>query len=281
MTTPRFVDAAGLRFACLEEGAGPLVLLLHGFPDTAHTWDEVRPALAQAGYRAVSPFLRGYYPTAIPDDGRYDSDALGGDVLALIRALGAERAVVVGHDWGASAAYAAANLDPSRVSFLVTVAIPHPASLRPSPRLVWGARHFLRFRQAHAEAFARANDFAYIDELVKRWSPMWQVPPGETKPIKEGLRQPGYLEAALGYYRAVGLRPDPSLRHRIRVPSAVFAGTDDKLALVRDYERARPWYLAGYEIVPMPGGHFMHREHPARFIAELLRLLQAQNQTPA
>ena len=57
-----FVDANGLRFAYLEEGSGPLVLLLHGFPDTAHTWDELRPRIAAKGYRAVSPFMRGYSP---------------------------------------------------------------------------------------------------------------------------------------------------------------------------------------------------------------------------
>src|SRR5580700_9385009 len=127
-----FVVANGVRFAFFEEGSGPLVLLLHGFPDTPHTWDAVRPAVAAAGYRAVSPFLRGYAPTAIPADGAYDGDTLGRDALALIEALGAERAIVVGHDWGAGAAYSAAALGPARVTKLVTVGIPHPASLKPS-----------------------------------------------------------------------------------------------------------------------------------------------------
>jgi pimeloyl-ACP methyl ester carboxylesterase len=85
---PRFVDAGGLRFGYLEQGTGPLVLLVHGFPDTAHTWDATMPALAAAGYRAVAPFTRGYHPTAIPADGAYDTDTLGNDVIALIDALG-------------------------------------------------------------------------------------------------------------------------------------------------------------------------------------------------
>ena len=279
MTSPelRFVDANGLRFAYFEEGPadGPLVLLLHGFPDTAHTWDAARPALAAAGYRAVTPFMRGYHPTAIPRDGRYDVDTLGHDAGALIEALGAEKAALVGHDWGAGAAYAAAHLSPQRIAFLVTVAIPHMGSLRPSPRLVWGARHFLQFRRRSAEAQLAANDFAYVDELVRRWSPVWDVPPGETAAVKEVLRQPGCAAAALGYYRAVKFPPPASLRHRIRVPAAVFAGTDDRLVLIGDYEHSRRFYLAGCEIVKMPGGHFMHREHPARFNAELLRLLES------
>src|SRR5438132_1374716 len=97
-----YLDANGLRFAYLEEGRGPLVVLIHGFPDTAHTWDEVRPALAGAGYRAVSPYTRGYFPSTVPSDGRYDVETLGRDVIAWIDALGERQAIVVGHDWGAT-----------------------------------------------------------------------------------------------------------------------------------------------------------------------------------
>src|SRR5262245_21138100 len=93
-----YVSANGVRFAYFEEGRGPLVLLVHGFPDTAHTWDDVRPALAKRGYRAVSVFTRGYWPTEVPADGRYDAETLGRDLLALIEALGETSAIVVGHD---------------------------------------------------------------------------------------------------------------------------------------------------------------------------------------
>src|SRR5437667_12790605 len=118
------VHANGLKFAYLEQGAGPLVLLLHGFPDTPQTWSDTRPALAQAGFRAVSPFMRGYVPSEIPAQPAYDSDTLGRDVLGLIEALGEQSAFVVGHDWGASAAYSAVGLQPDRIRMLVTVAIP-------------------------------------------------------------------------------------------------------------------------------------------------------------
>ena len=98
------VEANGLTFRYLEEGEGPLVLLLHGFPDNAMTWDRVMPGLADAGYRAVAPFMRGYPPSEIPADGRYDAAALAGDVAALIDALNDGRpAFVMGHDWGAIA----------------------------------------------------------------------------------------------------------------------------------------------------------------------------------
>src|ERR1700761_9715000 len=102
-----FVGTNGLNFAYLEEGSGSLVLMLHGFPDTAHSWDDLRPRIAAKGYRAVSPFMRGYHPTGIPDRDT-DQETLARDPLALIEALGASQAVIIGHDWGASAAYGAA-----------------------------------------------------------------------------------------------------------------------------------------------------------------------------
>jgi len=271
-TARRTVRANGLRFSLLEEGSGPLVLLLHGFPDTAHTWDGVRPALARAGFHAVSPFMRGYAPTAIPAKPEFDSDTLGRDVLALIEALGQKRAIVVGHDWGASAAYSAAALGRERVALLVTVAVPHPAALRPTPRLFWSARHFLAFRRRSAAAALRANDFAQVDELVRRWSPGWDFPPTETAAVKTAFREPGSLEAALGYYRAVGLRPPPSLRKRIAVDTVCFAPTHD-LFDRQTYDRAKRRFTGGYLVVRLPGGHFTHREHPAPFIEALLRVL--------
>lgn len=269
---PRSLQANGLRFAYFEEGKGPLVLLLHGFPDTAHTWDAVRPALAAAGYRAVSPFMRGYAPTEIPAVAAYDSDTLGHDVLALIEALGETRAIVVGHDWGASAAYSAAAMGPSHVELLVTLSIPHPAALRPTPRMLWSLRHVLALRRRGAATEIRARGFAYIDELVRRWSPAWAVPPDETVAVKAALRPPGCLEAALGYYRALGVRLPASHRARIRVPTVSFAGTGDLVA-AEVFDRAAPWFTAGYRVVRMPGGHFMHREHPARFHQELIDAL--------
>src|ERR1700756_3959635 len=92
-----FVEANGLKFAYIEEGSGPLVLLLHGFPDTPHSWDDLRPRLAAKGYRAVSPFMRGYRPTAIPERDA-DIETIARDALGLIEALGEKSAIVIGHD---------------------------------------------------------------------------------------------------------------------------------------------------------------------------------------
>ncbi len=223
-TAIHHVQANGLRFAYLEEGRGPLVLLLHGFPDTPHTWDAVRPAIAAAGFRAVTPFMRGYAPTEIPAEEAFDADTLGADAIALIEALGEEKAFLVGHDWGASAAYSAAGLAPEKLRMVITMAIPHPASIIPMPKLVWGARHFFVLSRRGAAARIRETKFAYIDRLVRRWSPAWDVPPGETAAVKAALREPGSLEAALGYYRAAPVAPARAAQEGERAGRGVLGG---------------------------------------------------------
>ena len=269
------IQANVLRFAYLEQGTGPLVLLLHGFPDTAHTWDRVLPALAAAGYRAVAPFLRGYHPTEIPPHGPFDSDTLGRDALALIGALGGgEPAVLVGHDWGASAGYSAAGLGPERLRLLVTLAIPHPRSIRPTPANLWRLRHFFPLRRRGAAARIRGGQLAYIDELWRRWSPAWHdLPASETAAVKEAFAEPGCLEAACAYYRTISPRLPPGQRVPIRVPTVTFAGDHD-LVPARAFERARHCYTGPYQVVRVPGGHFMHREHPDSFAGELVRVVR-------
>ena len=101
------VSVNGLQFAYLEAGQGPTVMLLHGFPDSPHTWDHQMAALVDAGYRVVAPWLRGYAPTEVPEGGFYDKATLVHDVAGLIRAVGGGGAVhLVGQDWGAIIAYA-------------------------------------------------------------------------------------------------------------------------------------------------------------------------------
>jgi pimeloyl-ACP methyl ester carboxylesterase len=268
-----FVEANGLRFGYLAEGEGPLVLLMHGFPDTPHSWDHVRPALAAAGFRAVSPFLRGYAPTSIPQGDAYTNRDLAEDVLALIKALGHETAILVGHDWGASAVYSATHLAPERVEKLVAVAIPHPRTIRPSLGNLWKVRHFFAFKLPGATRRFQRDDFRQVDVLYKRWSPTWDAPRSELEPVKNVFAAPGSAHAALGYYRCLKLKPDDFMKEPIRVPTLVFAGLHDMIA-PEVYEQGKWMFASTYKVERLPGGHFMHRESPEQFTRALLAFVK-------
>jgi pimeloyl-ACP methyl ester carboxylesterase len=265
-----FVEANGLEFGYFEEGEGPLVLMLHGFPDSPHTWDDLRPALAREGYRVVTPFLRGYAPTQKPAADAYDYRALGEDVVALVEALGEERAHLVGHDWGASAAYAAASLAPERFTSLTTIAIPHPGFFVPDRAFFERASHFLYLAQPDAEDLMRADDFAHVDELYARWSPTWDLPEGETQPVKNLFSAPGALDAALGYYRdATPIAPE-FMRQPITVATITIAGADDGVTLPESFESTVDGFDGGWTLHTFSGGHFVHRENPSEVLAAML-----------
>jgi pimeloyl-ACP methyl ester carboxylesterase len=267
-----FVDANRLRFAFLEEGSGPLVLMLHGFPDTAHSWDDLRPRIAAKGYRAVSPFMRGYSPSGIPDRDT-DQETLARDPLALIEALGAREAIVIGHDFGASAAYGAAALGPDRVKKLFVIAIPHQGALKPTLKKLWGVRHFAVYKlPGAAQRFAR-NDFAALPAIYRRWSPTWNPDPTEFDAVRASFSDSASLNAAFGYYRKLSPIPSASLKTRITVPTVVFAGLDDPMAEPSDYRFAARMFESEYIVEEVPGGHFMHREHPDAFAERLLTYL--------
>ncbi|MCA9619853.1 MAG: alpha/beta hydrolase [Myxococcales bacterium] len=265
-TTLRHVEANGLDFAYFEGGEGPLALLVHGFPDTPHGWRDLIPTLLQAGYRVVAPFTRGYAPTEVPAERDIPLEVLADDLVALVSAVGAERAVLLGHDWGAATAYLAAARSPSLFEKLVAVGIPHPGFIRPSLRLLWLGRHFVTLRLPGAVKRAQKNDLALIDTLYRRWSPTWSFGPEETAPVKRAFADEASLDAAFGYYR--GFQPGkvhPALKKPIEVPTLAVAGLDDPAVDVDVYHRAERAFAAGYEVATMPGGHFVHRESPRAF----------------
>ncbi len=268
-----FIEANGQQFGYFAEGEGPLVLLLHGFPDTPHTWDEIRPALAAEGYRVVTPFLRGYAPSSIPASDDYGSETLGRDVIALVEALGETQAHVVGHDWGAFAAYSAVSLEPERFITMTTVAIPHPGFFVPDPGFFERATHFVYLAQDDAEALMREDDYAHVDELVERWSPTWTVPAMETESVKNAFAAPGSLNAALGYYRDGTPVPPPFLQEPIAVPSMTIAGIDDGVMLPDGFDQTAAGFTGPWTLHKFAGGHFVHRENPAEVIDALVEHL--------
>jgi pimeloyl-ACP methyl ester carboxylesterase len=203
------VRANGLEFGLLEAGLGPLALCLHGFPDTAHTWRHLLPVLAGAGFHAVAPFMRGYAPTAVPADGAYQLGALVADAVALHEALGGGGdAVLIGHDWGAEAAYGAAAHAPGRWRRLVTLAVP-PASLDPVLFSDYDQLkrffYLFLFRDplGFADALVAGDQMSFLDRLWQDWSPGYDAGEDLAR-VKASLREPDNVAAAIGYYRAAG-----------------------------------------------------------------------------
>jgi pimeloyl-ACP methyl ester carboxylesterase len=199
------IAANGLTFAYLEAGEGPLALCLHGFPDSAWGWRHLLPALADAGYHAVAPFQRGYAPTEVPADGRYQTGALGLDACALHDGLGGDAdAVLIGHDWGAMAAYAAAAWQPDSWRRVVTAAVP-PADALTSAFFSFDQLHrswyMFFFQSPLAELAVPMNDLEFIDRLWADWSPGYDAAE-DLIHVKDCLRDPANLMAAIGYYRA-------------------------------------------------------------------------------
>lgn len=271
------VRANDMTFHYLETGHGPLVLCLHGFPDNAHTYRALLPALAAAGLRAVAPFMRGYAPTSPAPDGRYQSVLLAQDVVALIEALSPEPAFLVGHDWGAQAVYGAAALAPEHVLKLVTLAAAHPAAARGELAVRYerlkGTWHAYFFQMPFAEQAVAANDFAFLEAWWRDAAPEFTPPPDLMERVKATFRQPGVLTAALNYYRHT-FHPDNrdpalhTLQERVNttptpMPTLALHGTKDRPGRLEAFEVMDHLFPQGVEKVILPGaGHFLHLERP-------------------
>lgn len=280
------VRANGLDFSCIETGRGPLVLALHGFPDLPRTFHNQMRCLAAAGYRVVAPHMRGYFPTDIPE-GPYETAALVQDVLGLIDALSAEPVILIGHDWGAAAAYGAAILASDKVSKLIAIAVPPPgaftSSLVTNPEQQRRSWYMYFFQLPFAEMAVAHDNHAFLERLWRDWSPDWNYPPEEMAELKEVFRQPGVAKGALSYYRhtlnpANHSRDLAGIRERLRdpipVPTLYIHGRNDGCIGLEAMEGLEKAFAAGVERVVLDAGHFVHRERPDevnRLIGEFLR----------
>lgn len=263
-------------FAAGLDNDGPLVICLHGFPDSAHTWRHLLPRLADAGYRAIAPFLRGYAPTEVPTDGRFQTAASAMDALALRDALGGGAdSVIIGHDWGAVITHIAANVRPDAFAKVVTMAVPpgNAVGVAFLSNLAQIKRSWYMFFFQHpfADFVVGANDLAYIDMLWADWSPGFDATE-ELALLKPSLRGPANLQASLGFYRATlgaGYN-DPALQSAQDMSSTIppqpllyLHGRTDgcmgaevaEFAAAELTSNARAHFVDG-------AGHFLHLEKP-------------------
>ncbi len=203
-------EVNGLHMEWLEQGTGPLAICLHGFPDSARSWQYLLPELAAAGYRAVAPWTRGYYPTGVAPDGLYQSGVRAVDACRLHETLGGDRdAVIIGHDFGAGAANSAATMEPDRWSKVVMMSVPPYSRFRPALFDYAQSRrssYMFFFQHPLSEAVLPHQDWAYIRGLWADWSPGLDGSE-HIEHFIESVSPTGHLQAALGYYRA-SFQPD-------------------------------------------------------------------------
>jgi len=261
----------GQEFVFAEDGDGPLVVLLHGFPDTPRGWERIAAGLAEAGYRVVWPWLRGYHPDTIVEGRPYDLVTIGSDPITFLDALDEREAILVGHDWGAAMVYGAATLHPDRVRAIVPIAIPHPTLVPRNRSTLWAARHFLALKMPWAERAVRRSDFAYLETLYRRWAPNWAGAARDRSlaDAKDAFADERSLNGALDYYRALSFRPVPELAGPPATRGLVVAGTTDLDPEV--YERTADLLGEGSDALIIDGaGHWPHREDEQAFLARLI-----------
>ncbi|QDQ96182.1 alpha/beta fold hydrolase [Tomitella fengzijianii] len=249
---------------------GEPVLLLHGFPESYDEWRAVAPLLTAAGLRVIAPDQRGYSPGARPSSVEdYRIDRLVADALGILDRLGAGRAHVVGHDWGASVAWTLAARHPGRVATLIAVSVPHLAAFRSALKNDPDQRRKSQYMQVFREE-GRAEEALLADDARRFRDVFGDAVPRDL--IDAHLRRLGTPEgivAALNWYRA--MTPEMSQLPPVDVPTTYVWGTDD-VALGRTGAEACGEYVtADYLFVPLEGiGHWIPEEAPARLATEIL-----------
>jgi pimeloyl-ACP methyl ester carboxylesterase len=291
--THKDVSANGIRLHVAELGSGPLVLLLHGFPEFWWSWRHQLIGLADAGFRAVAVDLRGCGDSDKPPRG-YDGWTLAGDVGGLVRALGERNAAVVGHDWGAVLAWTVAALHPRLVRSIAALSAPHPLAMRNAllrdPRGQGVAsRYMLGFQLPRLpEHRLRADDAVHVERLIRAWSgPKWTVAPEFDEVLRrnrQAMLIPAVAHCSLEYYRwaarsqlrGEGRRFAAALANRVTVPVLQLHGGADPCVLERTARASAAWGGPGYRYRVLPDvGHFVHQEAPHTTTRALVDFLTA------
>lgn len=271
-------ELGDVRLHYVEAGEGPLVVLLHGFPEFWFSWRFQIPALVAAGHRVVAPDMRGYNVSSRPPGATaYDTDRLAADVRDLVRERGAERALIAGHDWGAAAAWAAAMNHPEVVERLAILNVPHPRRMLQGlrrPRQLARSWYVLAFQMPWLpERAARARNWWGWRRVFEREARAGSFTPQDIDRYIEAWSQPGAARAMINYYRAA-LRQSPrSAEARIRpleAPTLVIWGQRDRHlgAELAEPDRADVPNLE--RVVRLPdASHWVHQDEPER-VSELL-----------
>ena len=275
-----FVEVGEVTLHCAVTGEGPLVVLLHGFPDFWYSWRHQIPALVQGGFQVVAPDMRGYNLSDRPDGVEpYAIEHLTQDVRSLVKHFGAERAHVVGHDWGAIVAWYFAMDHADALDRLAILNVPHPArfiEMARSPRQILRSWYvgFFQFPRL-PETLLRARDYEPLRRLLRGERPAFDD--GDIDAYVEAAGNSG-LRGPINYYRALARRNPLALRNDRRAiehETLVLWGERDR---VLGAELAEP----PQELVPHcrtvrfpDAGHWVHREKPDEVNDELIAFLSS------
>jgi pimeloyl-ACP methyl ester carboxylesterase len=277
----RYAVVNGLRLHYVEAGEGPLVVLLHGFPEFWYSWHRQIPALAAAGFHVLAVDQRGYNESDKPAGvDRYRIEALTDDAAGLIAHAGYAKAHVIGHDWGGVVAWAVAMRHADVVDKLVILNAPHPAAyLRELQTTDQRLRSwYVLFFQLPVlpELLIRAGNYALLERGLRREP----VNPDaftadDLRLYKEAVSQPGALTAALNYYRAAyrHRREARTLRRRVTAPTLLLWGERDRYLTLRLTEGLEPW-ASDLRVERIPdASHWVQNDAPDRVNLALVAFL--------
>ncbi|MAC24919.1 MAG: epoxide hydrolase [Myxococcales bacterium] len=273
--------ATGVRLHWVAKGSGPLVVLLHGFPEHWYGWRHAIEPLVEAGYRVLAPDLRGYNLSSKPAEvDAYHPEVLGDDVAALLDALGASEATVVGHDWGGAAAWFFAMRHPEKLTKLVVMNMPHPVvfaeawkTLRQKLRSAYF--YFFRLRSFAAFFYRRFRAFPqrFMLWFFARRKLAWR----DLDPYARAALREGAMKAMMSYYTALLSRPPDetiALARKLEgKPVHVIWGTEDPAFAERLADPGEHVTPAATVHRVVGAGHFLHLERPDEVNAALLAAL--------
>jgi pimeloyl-ACP methyl ester carboxylesterase len=277
----RTTDLRGLKMHWVEAGAGPTVVLLHGFPEMWWSWrHQIRP-LAEAGFRVVAPDQRGYNDT--DKHGPYDLDTLTDDICRLIDSLGAgPTARIVGHDWGGAVAWALAALRPEHVERLAVLNCPHPLAMRTGifkPRQALKSWYIFLFQvPGLAEWLLTRDDASNLARMLKsNVVDRTNFTREELRPFLDAIQKPGAAKAMIGWYRAMPKQMiNPPKIPQINCQALLLWGMTDSALGFDDLVPGTEKWVPKLKVQRIEGsGHFVQSENPAAVNEALLRFLTA------
>jgi pimeloyl-ACP methyl ester carboxylesterase len=285
----RFVSANGARFHVAEMGEGPMVLLMHGFPQFWYAWRHQLAAIADAGWRAVAMDLRGYGASDKPPRG-YDTYTATADAASVIRSLGEDDAIVVGHGLGGFVAWSMPSLQPGVTRAIGSLSMPHPRVIRRASFIDRKQRHasryFLDLQRPFGPERELTRDHAYVAEILRAWaSPFGEYPtPEDVTRYGDAMSLPFVAHSAAEHYRWFGrsqLRQDGPLFNRrvrglIEQPVLHLQGTEDGCVLAGATGGSGDYVSGPYTFQVVDGaGHFLPEEAPERVSAAVVDWLES------